>query len=194
MSMLLDRVPDSLTISGIRYPIKTSFRDWIKFENALCNQDDNVSIEDIFRLVFERIIPTPKHYEEAVDQLLWFYNCGRDNHSSGKSSGKDIFSYEYDDGYIEAAFKQQYDIDLNDIELHWWKFHAYMLALSPDTEFVKIMGYRTIEINSKMSAAQRSFYQKMKKHYKLPVKKEDQERISRLEEALLNGEPIDGLI
>ena len=195
MNMLLDRVPDCLTISGIRYPIKTSFRDWIKFENAIFNSEDSVSLTNIFRLVFKSLIPTPKHYDETVEQILWFYGCGKENNSSRGSSGrKEVFSYDYDDGYIQAAFRQQYGIDLNETDLHWWKFHAYMLSLSPDTEFVKIMGYRAVDINPKMSAAQRSFYQKMKKHYSLPVKKEEQERISRLEEALLNGEPIDELI
>lgn len=105
-----------------------------------------------------------------------------------------MFSYEYDDGYICAAFMQQYHIDLNSAKLHWWKFHALMLSLSDSTEFVKIMGYRSVEINSKMTAAQKAFYQKMKKQYKLPLKKEVQKQISNIEDALINGETIDNLL
>ena len=193
MSMLLDRVPDHLIISGIRYRVNTSFRTWIKYEKLLIEKAE-VSIEEIFSLVFDGIVPTPKHYEEAVNQILWFYQCGRDNQSHSNKSRKEVFSYDYDDGFIEAAFWQQYGIDLDTTDLHWWKFHALMLALSENTEFVKIMGYRSVEITSKMSAEQRSFYQKMKKYYKLPLKKEEQERNNRLEEALLNGESIDGLL
>ena len=58
----------------------------------------------------------------------------------------------------------------------------------------KEKGLDLIEINSKMSAAQKAFYQKMKKHYKLPVKKEEQQRITAIEDALINGEPIDNLL
>ena len=193
MNMLLDRVPDHLVISGIRYRIHTSFRTWIAYEKLLTD-NSVVSCDDVFSLVFDGIIPTPKHYEEAVNQILWFYQCGKEYQLNGRKTYKEVFSYDYDDGYIVAAFQEQYGIDLNTADLHWWKFRAFMLSLSEDTEFVKIMGYRSVEISSKMSAAQRSFYQKMKKHYKLPMKKADQERTNRLEEALLNGESLDGLL
>lgn len=193
MSMLLDRVPDCLIISGTRYPINTSFRTWIRYEKLLTEKDD-VTIDDVFALVFESIKPTPKHYEEAVDRILWFYQCGKESSSPASKSSKEIYSYDYDDGYIVAAYKEQYGIDLDETDLHWWKFHAFMLSLNENTEFVKILGYRSIEITSKMSAALRNFYQKMKRHYKLPLKKSEQEKANRLEEALMNGESIDGLL
>lgn len=193
MNMLLDRVPEYLIISGIRYPIHTSFRTWIKYEQILTD-NKHVSVYDVFELVFSSIKPTPKHYAEAVNQILWFYQCGKEYHLNEKKTYKEVFSYDFDDGYIVAAFQEQYGIDLNTADIHWWKFRAFMLSLSEDTEFVKIMGYRSIQITSKMNAAQRNFYQKMKKHYKLPLKKEDQERTNRLEEALLNGESLDGLL
>ena len=193
MNMLLDRVPDSLVVSGTRYPINTSFRTWIKYEELLVN-NEYVPIVDVFALVFTGKRPSPKHYEEAVNQILWFYQCGKEYPLDNNKSYKSVFSYDYDDGYIVAAFQEQYGIDLNAVDLHWWKFRSFMLSLNEDTEFVKIMGYRSIEITSKMTAAQRSFYQKMKKHYKLPPKKADQEKNNRLEEALLKGESIDGLL
>lgn len=45
-----------------------------------------------------------------------------------------------------------------------------------------------------MTAAQKAFYQKMKKQYKLPLKKEVQKQISNIEDALINGETIDNLL
>ncbi len=194
--MLLERVPDSLTIAGTRYPINTDFRVWIKFEKLLTesdDSDDNV-LDSVLNLIFDENIPSPEQYQETVDSILWFYKCGKEVFGKGSSGKKDVFSYDYDDGYIVAAFKQQYGINLNTAEMHWWEFHAYMLALSEDTEFVKIMGYRAVEITSKMSVSQRNFYQKMKLHYKLPVKKELQEQYNQIEEALLKGESLDGLL
>ena len=195
MSMLIEGVPDSLLISGTRYSINTNYRVWIKFENLLDDSADDDSeeiLEKIFSLIFKEKIPEVS--DEAVDKILWFYKCGKDNESKSGKRKKEIFSYDYDDGFIVAAFKQQYDLELHKEDLHWWVFHAYMLALSEDTEFVKIMGYRVVEINSKMSAAQRNYYQKMKAHYKLPVKKELQDEYNQIEEALLNGKPLDGLL
>nr|DAZ25470.1 MAG TPA: hypothetical protein [Caudoviricetes sp.] len=196
MNMLLDSVPDSLHIAGMEYKIKTDFRTWLRFEKLLseCEDDAENTLADIKKLIFGEIQPPPHADEEAVNQILWFYRCGKPPRKGSGKAQKEIFSYEYDDGYICAAFMQQYHIDLNAANLHWWKFHALMLSLSDDTEFVKIMGYRSIEINSKMTAAQKAFYQKMKKQYKLPLKEKVQKQISSIEDALINGETIDNLL
>ena len=196
MNMLLDRVPDTITVAGTQYRINTDFRVWIRFEKVLTESDesDEQLLESIFNLVFCNQIPNSEHYQEAVDEILWFYKCGKDIGRKGGGGTKDVFSYDYDDGYIVAAFKEQYGINLNSEPLHWWEFHSYMLSLSEHTEFVKIMSYRAVEITSKMPASQRAFYQKMKQHYKLPLKRELQEQYNQVEEALLNGEPIDGLL
>lgn len=195
MNMLTDSVPESLIISGTEYEINTDFRVWLKFEMLLSDEveDSKTTLLDIKKLIFKSKIPPERDDEETTEQILWFYRCGKPDQKGGGSSKK-IFDYDYDDGYICAAFMEQYHIDPNKANLHWWKFHALMLSLSENTEFVKIMGYRAIEINSKMTAAQKAFYQKMKKHYKLPVKKEEQQRITAIEDALINGEPIDNLL
>lgn len=194
--MLVDSVPESLVIDGTEYEINTDFRVWLKFERLLFDGDNSskATLVNIKNLIFKSKSPPRRADEETVEQILWFYRCGKSEQKNSGSGSKEIFSYEFDDGYICAAFMEQYRIDINTVKLHWWKFRAYMLSLSESTEFVKIMGYRAIEINSKMSAAQKAFYQKMKKLYKLPVKKEVQEKISAIEEALIKGEPIDNML
>lgn len=192
MNMLLNSVPESLIIAGTEYEIRTDFRVWLKFEMLL--SEGNPSFVDIEKLIFKSSLPPSCADEETTEQILWFYRCGKQEQKGGTPSSKKIFDYDYDDGYICAAFMEQYHIDLNCANLHWWKFHALMLSLSENTEFVKIMGYRSVEISSKMTASQKAFYQKMKKHYKLPVKKEELQRITAIEDALITGKPIDNLL
>lgn len=105
-----------------------------------------------------------------------------------------MFDYAFDDGYIYAAFKEQYGIDLNDANLHWWKFRALFMSLRADCMFTKILGYRTMPITSKMSTADRNFYQRMKKLYALPLPQSVQEKYNAIEEALLSGKSVDELI
>lgn len=196
MSMLTEPVPESLIISGTEYKINTEHSVWIKFEQKLSEDTENSEkvFDEIKKLIFVSDIPPSYADEETVEQIIWFYNCGKEIKNSGSGSSKEVFSYDFDDGFIYAAFIEQYKIDLERTKLHWWKFHALMLALPDSTEFVKVIGYRSVEITSKMSSEQRAFYQKMKKHYKLPVKKEIQDKYNAIEEALLNGEPIDNLL
>lgn len=204
MNMLMDSVPTSLSIAGTDYEINTDFRVWLRFEKLLSGEveDSNATLLKIKKLVFKSKLPPDSADEETTEQILWFYRCGKPE-QKGCGSSKKVFDYDYDDGYIVAAFIEQYDIDLsserNDIDtgsedMHWWKFRALMLSLSESTEFVKIIGYRSVEINSKMSAAQKAFLQKMKKIYKLPINENEQKRISAIEDALINGESIDNLL
>lgn len=194
--MLINSVPDGLKIAGTEYKIHTDFSVWIEFEKLLSDESENAhkTISDIKNLIFCDKQPPQRADEETVNKILWFYRCGKKLQKSSHTSEKEIFSYDYDDGYIFSAFLEQYHIDLEQTKLHWWKFHALMLSLSDSTEFVKIMGYRSVEINSKMTASQKAFYQKMKKQYKLPLKKEVQKQISSIEDALINGETIDNLL
>ena len=196
MNMLINSVPDGLKIAGTEYKIHTDFSVWIEFEKLLSDESENAhkTISDIKNLIFCDKQPPQRADEETVNKILWFYRCGKKLQKSSHTSEKEIFNYDYDDGYIFSAFLEQYHIDLEQTKLHWWKFHALMLSLSDSTEFVKIMGYRSIEINSKMTASQKAFYQKMKKQYKLPLKKEVQKQISNIEDALINGETIDNLL
>ncbi|MGN0502453.1 MAG: Gp15 family bacteriophage protein, partial [Ruminococcus sp.] len=138
--MLINTVPESLTIAGTEFEINTDFRVWLKFEMFLSDEveDSKATLLDIKKLIFKSKIPPDRADEETTEQILWFYRCGKPEQKGGKSSKK-IFDYDYDDGYICAAFMEQYHIDLNKANLHWWKFHALMLSLSENTEFVKIM-------------------------------------------------------
>ena len=133
--------------------------------------------------------------EETVEAILNFYRCGKppEKHSGGGDE-KAVFSYDFDDGYIYAAFKEQYGIDLNDANLHWWKFRALFQSLRGDCMFVKIVDYRTMPITPKMSTADRNFFQKMKKLYALPLPQSVREKYNAIEEALLSGKSVDELI
>ena len=197
MNMLTNALPDTLTISGRAYPINTDFRVWIQYELLLTSDselNDDEIFEEILHLVFPQQRPPEGCEAETAENIMWFYRCGKDEKKQSDNNDEDIFSYDYDDGYIVAAFKQQYGIHLNHSKLHWWEFHAYMLALSENTEFVRIMGIRAMKINPKLPAETKNYYQRMKQIYKLPVSREVEEHTRRIEEALMKGEPIDDLL
>jgi hypothetical protein len=70
-----------------------------------------------------------------------------------------------------------------------------MLKSLPSTaRIVEIIGYRGIEIDSKMLPCQRKFYADMKETYRIPAKQAEKDYYDRLYEALENGEDIDGII
>lgn len=194
MNILLDDIdyPDQARVNGKRYDIQTNFRISILFE--LMMQDDSLSSEEKVRKGLNLYYPViPDDLSAAVDTALWFYRCGKEETAVQKRMatrrGKNpMYSFEHDAGLIYAAFLYAYDIDLQDIEyMHWWRFRFLFNSLPKDCEFVRAMEYRCIEINDKMTKEQKEFYKKMKRLYALPLSKEEDNRQTAIENALLNG-------
>lgn len=165
MSLLTSPLPKSVAIGGQDYAINTDFRVGIQFEGLLSKKmGESERILEMLRLYYPIIPPDPV---EAIQQILRFYRCGKEERSITDSSTP-AYSFEQDDGYIFAAFVDQYQIDLSEIDyLHWWKFRSMFQSLRDDTEIMKIMGYRTVKITGSMSAEQRAFYKRMKKIYEI---------------------------
>lgn len=200
MNILIDLLPIKVEIEGTEYKINTDFRTSILFE--LLMQDNEISEEDKIIHALELYYPIcPLNINEAIEQILWFYRCGKDiigTKGTGKGrSATQIYSFDYDDDYIYAAFMDQYNIDLQDIEyLHWWKFKAMFKALKEDNEIVKIMGYRSIDISKIKDKDQKTYYKKMKDLYKIPtqISKDEEEKLKEIEKALLSGRDLSKLL
>lgn len=203
MNILIDELPESVEIESVEYEINTDFRISILFELLMQDPDinDEEKIEKALELYFIKIPPI-EYISEAVDIIMDFYSCGKDKlisngRTTSKGKSKQIYSFEVDADYIYAAFLDQYGIDLQDIEyLHWWKFKALFNALKEDNKIVKIMGYRSINITNDMSKHEKEFYKKMKELYKLPdnISKNDKEKISQIEDILMNGGDLESIL
>ena len=198
MNILVDLLPTKIEIDNKKYEINSDFRTSVLFE--LLMQDDSVKKEDKIFMALQLYYPViPKNFNEAIEQMLWFYRCGKDiTKSKGNGKGKSvtqIYSFDYDDDYIYAAFMDQYGIDLQDIKyLHWWKFKAMFKSLKEDNEIVKIMGYRSMDLSKIKDKEQKAYYKKMQEMYKIPISKDEENKLKEIEEALLNGGDLSKLL
>lgn len=200
MNILVDDLPKFAMVEGRKYRIRTNFRIFVLFE--LLWQDDSLELREklikSFRLCY--LDEIPQNYEEAVNALLWFYKCGKEENSQKKAiaakRGKSwIYSFDHDDDYIFAAFMSQYKINLQRIKyLHWWEFRAMFNSLTNDNEFVKIMEYRSIDLSEDMPKEQKAFYRKMKLLHDLPLPKDEEEKQQAIEDALMNGGDLTGIL
>lgn len=206
-NLLIDLLPTSLTVCGAEKQINSDFRIALLFESLM--DDPEISNEDkiiqAVELFFVDLPETKEELTESIEQLLWFYRCGKEPNEYMKRKAekkKDsnikeprIYDINYDDDYIYAAFMQQYKINLNQIEyMHWWEFRALFKALTNETEFVKIMEYRGMDISKDLTPEQKAHYKKMKSIYALPRPKEEQERQRSIEEALMGNGDLSGIL
>jgi len=180
--LLLDTPGCYITVDNRQYAINTDFRVSIQFE-LLMQSDIELPVKVM--LALDLYLPEiPENIAETYNEIVKFYSAnsrhGKSEGSAGGGKSPDrIYSYEYDDGYIFAAFKAYYGVDLVDIEyLHWWKFQAMFAALPDTCELCKIMGYRSIKITDKMSKENKVHYRKLKRIYKLPDNRSQEQKES----------------
>lgn len=194
MNLLLDGLPASVKISGRDVPIRTGYRIGLKFEQLL--RDEAISnrekLEKALRLYFDQKDIGPADYEEAVEAILDFYRCGAPKRpklpgDDGAPPEEPAYSYEHDAGYIYAAFKQAYGVDLARDNLHWWQFRALFQSLPDDTMFVKIIGYRTANVPANATPEQRQRIEELKRIYALPLPADQQQLNTDLTTILMNG-------
>ena len=198
MNILIDILPEKVEIEGIEYNINSDFRISMLFELMMADNelDDMQKIEQALFLYYPIV---PENINEAMEQLLWFYRCSKDmtkNKTSAKGKSTQIYSYDFDDDYIYSAFLDQYNIDLQDANLHWWKFKALFKSLKEDNEIVKIMGYRSMDLTKIKDKEEKAHYRKMQNLYKIQgnVSKNETEKLESIEKALQSGGDLSKLL
>lgn len=190
---LTNGLPRGVYLYDYFLEFNTDFRQWIKYEELMLDdksQDKEMLLVNIFDLCFKDGLKVLDYIDAdiAINQILWFFTLGGftekelpeaeedDEEKVVKRKSKIIYSFIHDWGFIYSAFMQCYGIDLFDTELHWWKFKSLFDCLSEETQFSKILGYRSIVINSKMSKEEKKFYRNMKRIYGLPDTRTEEEK------------------
>lgn len=184
MNILIDKLPNEY--EGLE--INTDFRSSILFE--LLMQDNSLSpelkIKLSLRLYYKEM---PLDIKKALNGILWFYKCGKEDKKvvkkSKPSKNNRIYSFEHDADSIYTAFVKDYRIDLNETNMHWWKFRALFNDISEDTKFGKITAYRAMDTESIKDKEQKKYYEKMKRMYALPDNRTIEEKESDFANALV---------
>lgn len=188
MNLLIDAAPDTVMIGGQRCPIRANFRESILFEQLML--DRTVPDEQKLPLAINLYYPAcPTDLSAAVEQMLWFYRCGKPQKPalSGGVGTERIYDYEYDDGYIFAAFLADYGIDLESVPfLHYWKYRALFESLRPENKFCRILQYRAADLHD-LPDEQKRLYRRMKKLYALPRPAGEQEKMDEIADKLMHG-------
>lgn len=166
-NILIDELPKSVKVGERIYPINWGYRANMLIEiEMFSDRSDEQKLLDALNIFYFQNIPADM--EEALNQLVWFFQCGKVNRN-GKRQGKSQRSYDFetDSAYIYAAFRTQYNINLNatpNEQLHWWEFCAMFDSLNEELKISRIMYCRTADLEG-MSKNQKNFIKKMRSIY-----------------------------
>lgn len=191
MNILIDEVPKHIKIDDKEYKINTDFRISIMFE--LLMQDKTLTTREKSLIALDLYYPEPPHdLPRAIEKISWFYSCGKvydeanvtDEKDDTKNKSSPIYSFEYDDELIFAAFLSQYGINLQRItHLHWWEFKSLFKGLETSSKIVEIMNIRGMKIDKNMSKEQKKHYRGLKELYKIPDNRTAEEKIRETQQA-----------
>lgn len=176
MSILTHTPPEHLLVRGEKCPIRTDFKTWLIFSDIVGNGEE--ILQKLPKIIGTVFFSLPPNLLDAIREVMRFYSCGveSENTSTEKANQKKFFDFEYDADLIYSAFLQQYHIDLCESNMHWWKFKALFNGLSEETQFMKVLQYRCVDVSTIKNKEQKAFYIKMKSLHKLPDNRSEEQK------------------
>lgn len=145
--------PEFAEIDGEEYKINTDYKYALECFKII----DNASISDMERAIavvsvlFGRedkngdIVGIPKNLEKALEKATIFLSCGKENKNI-KETKKDM-DFEYDKEFIYASFISDYNIDLENKEIHFWKFCSLISGLTEDSILNRVRDLRNTNLS-----------------------------------------------
>lgn len=188
MNILLDPLPDSVTVRGERCPVNTDWRAWLRFGVLMERAQSEPSVlAEVITTVYKCV---PPNLYDAITAAAEFYaprvGDGQHGGTGNGASPARAYDVECDADMIYAAFYQQYGIDLAVSDMHWYRFRALFSALGEDVQFVKAISYRTMNLDEIRDPKTRGAYRRLKEQYALPDRRTEEERLCEMYEILAN--------
>ena len=173
MNILIDNLPDFITVRSRKYKINTSHKVWIAFEEIITKEDLTLSdkyIKIISLCLKDKVLPPS--LEETVKELFNFYVISPSSTPAGKETKK-LLDFSHDSDLIYSAFLSQYSIDLTETPVHWWKFISLFKGLTSDNRICEVMHLRSLNPGQIQDKEQRATLSKLQKQFRIPSAESD---------------------
>ena len=152
-------LPDSVTVSGTDYPIRTDFRVILEIFVMLDDTDltDADKTEALLRMFY---VNQPPDAEEAI---LAFTDFVDPRHGSqGKKSSGRLIDWQQDFDLMVAPINHILGFECRAVDyLHWRTFLSAYLEIPPESVFARVLRIREkLRTGKKLEKNERSWYNK----------------------------------
>ena len=178
---LIDRYPETVEVDGKEYPVVTDFKTIVRIQeilkNELFTQIEKTAI--VMKMFYREEAPSDR--EKAYNEYENFIKCFQpeERDTEDTTNGEIPLDFSIDSQRIFSAFYFQYGIDLNESDMHWFKFIALLNGLCDGTpQLLRVIDYRTRKITNDMGKEEASFFRKMRDKYSIvdPQQKQEERR------------------
>lgn len=123
--------PEYIKINNKEYKINTDFRVAVECQEIALDENINDferALAIIYKLFGNDAIKDSENYEKMLQLAIKYLSCGKEVDTTTNEEPDMDFTQDMD--YIEASFMSDYNIDLTNTKMHWWKFYNLMNGLS----------------------------------------------------------------
>ena len=139
---MIGRLPSALEVGGRSYTIRTDFRDILKIMLAFADPelDDRGKYVVMLTILFEERDFPVEDVPEAIDQAIWFLDCGQTNED--KKPPRKVMDWEQDEAILFPAINKVAGKEVRAVgHMHWWTFMGYFMEIEDGT-FSTVLGIR----------------------------------------------------
>ena len=127
----MNNYPEYVEVKGKRYKINTDFRVAIEC-NRIAEDETIGDFERVLGIIYtlfgDEGLNDSENYEALLKLAQKYLLCGKELNI--ETNEKPDMDFIEDMDYIEASFMSDYNIDLSNTEMHWWKFYKLINGLS----------------------------------------------------------------
>ena len=191
--------PKYVKVGDKKYKINTDFRIAIECNNIA--QDDSIGntgrpLAIIYKLFGDEGLENPQDWEKLLELCIKYLSLGKD--TSGVDNNTEIdMDLSEDMDYIEASFMSDYNIDLTNTEMHWYKFYNLINGLSNSElgnccVLNRVRNLRTFDLSQIKDSKERERLAKAKEMVALKSVKREVELTKEQEESMRKLDEIIG--
>lgn len=170
--------PEVIEVNGLEYPINTSY-EYALACFACVNDPDLTDVERAYGVlgILYKEQPAAEDLQEALRLAVKYLQCGDGSRTNHRKADMD---FQADEKYIKASFLSDYRIDLDEVDMHWWKFCTLLQGLSDNCILNRVRDIRNYDISTVKDSKTRQKLIQAQRDLALP------ERISQEEQSIID--------
>lgn len=180
---------NKVKIGDTIYPINTDFKVALKCDEIA--QDESInSVEKTMSIIYllfgDKGLDDTANHSELMRLAIKYLNKEKETEKGANEPNMD---YKQDEGYIYASFLSEYRLNLEEIEMHWWRFLDLMNGLSSEAVINRVREIRDFDLSEITDSAERQKIIDMKESVKLEkrISKEKQEAMDKFKRLIGKG-------
>ena len=128
----MNKYPEYVKIDNKKYKINTNFK--VALECNKISMDESIGENErilaiIYKLFGKKGLYDKENRYTLFEYAVKFLRCGNLDDNNEKSDNYDMdFIEDYD--YIKASFRSDYNINLDEEDMHFWEFYNLLGGLS----------------------------------------------------------------